>query len=164
MPAIALCVVLVACGSSRSSDGVACVIGGRTFHLEVAADDATRDRGLGGRSEQQLGDGMVFVLARAEELEFVMRDCAHPLDLLFLDDDGHVLAVHEMQPEPARGPAERAEVPVEDFAYSARLTAYPSGVACRLAVEVRAGTARSCRVRVGDRVEIDAEALFALAR
>lgn len=124
------------------------VISGKTFRLELADDDAALDRGLGGRTGIPADGGMLFVFPEEDVRFFVMRDCPVPLDLLFLDAAGRVLATHAMQPEPARAPGESAE------AYDARLKVYSSNEPALFAVEIRGGTILDVAVNPGDLVRI----------
>ena len=170
-PAIALVLLalLSAAGSLRSTARdepdrvVTAVIAGQRFDLELAADAASRDRGLAGRSEVSARGGMLFVFPDAEWQLFVMRDCATPIDLLFLDESGVVTAAYSMLPEPPRTTGERAGTVEGDRAYDARLKGYASPGPSPFAVEVKGGTIESIGVRVGDRVGLDLRALRALA-
>jgi uncharacterized membrane protein (UPF0127 family) len=114
-------------------------IGGRAFGLEVAADDATRMRGLSDRASIEPAGGMLFAYDTPRPLEFVMRRCLVPLDLLLVADDGTIVAVHEMAVEPYDAPA-------------AALPRYGHPAPLRLAIELRGGSARALGVRPGDRV------------
>jgi uncharacterized membrane protein (UPF0127 family) len=89
-------------GDCRASR-VRAEIAGKVFLLEVAATEVAIRNGLGGRSRIGPRDGMLFVFGESELRGFVMRDCAHPLDLMYLDAAGTVVDVFEMTPEPARG-------------------------------------------------------------
>jgi hypothetical protein len=134
-------------------------IAGRVFELELALDEATRVRGLGGRSTLPEQGGMLFVWRRPRPLAMVMRDCPIPLDVAFLDASGRVLAAHAMRPEPPRRPGESAA------AYEARLRPYPSPGPTRLAVEVSGGRLAQLGVEPGDLVVVEGlEALLARAR
>jgi uncharacterized membrane protein (UPF0127 family) len=69
-----------------------------TVRLEVAADPATRARGLMGRTEVPEGTGMVF-LYRADVTEaFWMKNTLVPLSIAFVAADGRVVSVAEMTP------------------------------------------------------------------
>ena len=80
-------------------------INDQVFFLELAADNARRLRGLGGRELIEEDGGMLFVFPRPRVLGFVMRDCLVPIDIAFLDQFGTVVATHEMPVEP-REPGE----------------------------------------------------------
>ncbi|RIL07820.1 MAG: hypothetical protein DCC71_01700 [Proteobacteria bacterium] len=133
----------------------AVTIGGERFVLEVARDPAVQYRGLGGRTSIDPHGGMIFVFQRPQATAFVMRDCPIPIDVAFLDGDGRVVALHEMKPEPPRGPRESAA------AYDARLRPYPSGLPVAFAVETAGGRLRQLGVRAGDRIELGRAALLA---
>ena len=74
-------------------------VAGRTFKLDLALDEPTRIRGLGGRDHIPEDGGMLFVFPWAQRLNFVMRDCPVPIDVLFLNQEGRVLTLHAMVPE-----------------------------------------------------------------
>jgi uncharacterized membrane protein (UPF0127 family) len=133
--------LLAACRTTAplAPETIPVAIGGRTFTLEVAADEWTRMRGLSDRREIASSGGMLFVYPTHRPLEFVMRRCVVPIDLLIVADDGAVLAVHEMAVEPYGTP-------------DPRLPRYGHESPARLAIELRGGTARALGVRPGVRV------------
>ncbi len=138
-------------------------IGGEGFRLEIADTPDQRVRGLSGRATLAERGGMLFAFPSNDRRErsFVMRDCALPLDLVFLDEEGRVVALHEMEPEP-RLPGEGR--PGEYVArYEERLTRYSSGEPVQFAIELRGGTVRRLGVAVGDRLRFPRQALAAEA-
>lgn len=142
---------------SKASDLERVKIGSREFFLELAARDPMRMMGLSGRVEIAEDSGMLFVFPDAQERHFVMRDCPIPIDIIYLDATGKVLAVHEMTPEPARGPSETAE------AYEDRLKPYPSNGPMQFAIELRGGITRMLGLKPGATVGLDVERLKRLA-
>ena len=77
------------------------VVEGQVVWVAVADDAVRRSRGLCG--VQSLGDlaGMLFTWGGVDvEARFTMADTLIPLDIAFLDADGVVLGVVEMQPCP----------------------------------------------------------------
>ena len=125
---------------------VSVAIAGRMFTLEVAGDQRTQTRGLGGRTFIDAHGGMLFAYRKSRELAMVMRDCPIAIDVAFLDEEGRVLALHAMRPELPRQPSE------SHFQYEARLPAYSSGAPARFAVEVAGGRLLELGVAVGDRL------------
>jgi uncharacterized membrane protein (UPF0127 family) len=123
-------------------------IGGERFTLEVARDPATQFRGLGGRTHIDPHGGMLFVFPSPRATAFVMRDCPIPIDVAFLDADGRVIAIHEMQPEPPRGAGESTG------AYESRLRTYPSGLPARYAIETAAGRLRALGLHGGAKLDL----------
>jgi len=133
-------------------------IGGETFTLELALDPATRQRGLGGRSQLSPSGGMFFAFRSPRPLSMVMRDCPEPIDVAFLDAEGRVVAVHAMAPEPPRRPGESS------FQYERRLAEYPSGAPAQFAVEVAGGRLAQLGIGVGTRLAFDSATLASRAR
>ena len=132
-------------------------INGEVFFLELAADNARRLRGLGGRELIEEDGGMLFVFPRPRVLGFVMRDCLVPIDIAFLDQFGTVVATHEMPVEP-REPGE------SDQEYENRLTRYSSNAAAQFAIELRAGKLRELGIERGDTIDLETTRLQRIAR
>jgi len=139
----------------RAEQTARIVISDRVFHLDIADDEWEIERGLGFRTGLAEDGGMIFVFDEPSEQMFVMRDCVIPIDVVFLDATGAVLAVHEMVPEPPRSEAERAGTEGGEDAYVGRLRGYSSGGEASFAIEVRGGTAKARGVVAGDRIQID---------
>lgn len=142
------------------------VISGRTFHLEVAADDVTRFRGLSGRTEIASDGGMLFIFPRPSRLEFVMRDCPIPIDIIYLDGSGRVVATHAMLPEPPRGDGERLNDPRTgtNEAYERRLKKYPSRFDAQFVIELKGGTLEALKLKSADKIDLDLARLKKMAK
>jgi len=157
--------LLVACGdpdpravASGAREVAFVAIGGETFTLELALDAATRQRGLSGRGEIPRNEGMLFLLPTPRPFAMVMRDCAAPIDVAFLDAGGRVVSLYEMVVEPPRRPDEDA------LAYDARLPIYPSGGPVQFALETAGGRLREIGLAPGSRVPLDTGSLVRRAR
>jgi uncharacterized membrane protein (UPF0127 family) len=74
--------------------------GGRavTVRLEVAADPASRARGLMGRRQVPRGSGMVFLYPADVTEAYWMKNTLVPLSIAFVAADGRVVSVAEMTP------------------------------------------------------------------
>ena len=120
-------------------------IKGVRFNLELALNNAQRERGLMGREEISENGGMLFVLPPVDpfpaELTFWMKGCLVPIDLIFLSLEGEVTAVHAMEP-PAPGTPDE------------KLTRYRSYGDAQFAIELRGGRAAELGVKRGDQVEL----------
>ncbi len=67
--------------------------------VEIADDNQERLQGLSGR--RTLGDyeGMLFIMDTTGGSSFWMKDMYIPLDILFIDENGFIIDIHEdMQP------------------------------------------------------------------
>lgn len=85
-------------GLTRGTLTVATADGTRAFDVEIAETDATRQRGLMGRSSVPPGTGMVFLFDAPTDGAFWMKDTLIPLTIVFWDADGEVVDVLEMLP------------------------------------------------------------------
>ena len=126
-------------------------IAGESFLLELALDRASRYQGLSDRPVIPADAGMLFVFPDARERSFVMRRCLVPIDLIYLDSDGRVISMHEMEVEPYN----RA-----DFL----LRQYRSGGPAQFAIELAEGSIRRLGLSRGEEVELAIEELKARAR
>ncbi len=160
-PALLLgaCVSTPGCARPAAPEGHEVVeLGGRRFTLELVADPATRERGLGGRESIPEDGGMLFSFPDSQIRHFVMRDCLVPIDIVFLDSDGRIVAMHHMPVEPPRAENETA------LQYDRRLKRYSSRFNARYAIEIRGGTLDELDLQAGQKVDLDTERLARVTR
>jgi uncharacterized membrane protein (UPF0127 family) len=72
------------------------------FHrieAEVAADQANRMQGLMQRRAMGANQGMLFVFPQAARHCMWMRNTLLPLSVAFLDEEGRILNIEDMQPQ-----------------------------------------------------------------
>jgi uncharacterized protein len=106
--------------------------GDRAFTIEVA--DETHERSAGLMFRQQMDDdhGMLFVFGETREAGFWMKNTPMPLDLVFIGEDGRIIAV--LQGEP--------------FSEASISPGEPS----RFVLELKAGIAQEKGLAEGDRI------------
>lgn len=136
-------------GSQPSTQRV--TLGDRTFILELALDEDARFKGLSDRPSLPDDGGMLFVFPEPDHLQFVMRDCLMPIDIIFLDAGGRVVSMHAMKLEPYGTP---------DF----KLPRYRSRYPAQFAIELKGGTVATLALNVGDKVQLPLADLKARAR
>ena len=107
--------------------------GVHAFAVELATNDAERERGLMFRKELPEGRGMLFEFEVERPVAFWMHNTYIPLDMIFIAGDGRIVNI-----------AENAQ-PLSDALIA-------SGGSVRAVLEVIAGTARKFGIRPGDRV------------
>jgi uncharacterized membrane protein (UPF0127 family) len=97
--------VLLAAASLAAAAGSAAPLprlklhaGEHAFTVEVARTPQQRARGLMGRTRLDDGAGMLFVFESAAQHCFWMRDTPLPLSIAFVDTDGRILSLADMQP------------------------------------------------------------------
>lgn len=76
---------------------VVCV-GPHALTVEIAATEAERSEGLSFRDSLPADRGMLFVFEAPGEHLFWMKDTTIPLSIAFLDPDGTILNMEEMEP------------------------------------------------------------------
>ena len=158
MPRFALILALSACATNgcdrlrSDQDAVTVQIGGELFTVDVADDDAARIQGLKGVTEIEPSGGMIFIFPNSQVRSFWMADCLVEIDVMFLDPQGRVTAVHTMRVEPAQGAEESRS------AYEQRLRHYSSVYPARFAIELRAGTLSRLEVTVNTKIPLDSAA------
>lgn len=103
------------------------------FVVELADTPEQRTRGLQGRAYLAPDHGMLFDFDRPQPVTMWMKDTLIPLDMLFLADDGRVIAIAK-NARPFSEDLIRVAAPV------------------RAVVELNAGIAQRIAVREGDRV------------
>jgi len=158
LTSVVLALALVAACSKpappdEATDRVAIDIADQRFDLELALTVEQRFQGLSDRESIAADGGMMFVFPdeQAGIQTFVMRRCLVPIDIIFLDPQGRVVAMHEMKVEPYDTPDER-------------MVRYPSRYPAQFAIELAGGTLRSLGLSAGDRIEFDRAGLKARAR
>ncbi|MBX3355023.1 MAG: DUF192 domain-containing protein [Phycisphaeraceae bacterium] len=124
-------------------------VNGEAFETEIAADDASRAKGLGGRTSIGAQEAMLFVFRQSDIQRFWMKDCLMDVDIVFLDRTGRITATHEMKQEPAKQPGE------SDAQYQARLPFYSSDKEALYAMEFKAGTIQRLGLKPGQTITLD---------
>jgi uncharacterized membrane protein (UPF0127 family) len=73
-------------------------VGGTTVTVEIADDPEARSRGLMNRDSLPENRGMLFVYPQEQILSFWMRNTRIPLDIAFIDQNGFILEIQQMEP------------------------------------------------------------------
>lgn len=71
---------------------------GFRIQVEVARTQAARTRGLMGRTELKPDHGMLFVFEAPERICMWMRNTPLPLSVAFLDHQGRIVNIEQMEP------------------------------------------------------------------
>jgi uncharacterized membrane protein (UPF0127 family) len=104
--------------------------------VEIADTDAEWQTGLMGRTTLEGDAGMLFVFDQEQKLSFWMKDTLIPLSIAYIDAEGRIVDIQDMQP--------LDDIPPQ----------YVSAEPARYALEVNQGFFKERSVTVGDMVEL----------
>ena len=133
---VMLCLLLAACGGGGADRATAVIETGAALvelEVEIADSGNERRRGLMGRESLPERAGMLFVHDEDTDGSFWMKDTLVPLSIAFIDADGRILGILDMEPCTA-DPCPH----------------YSPGVRYRLALEVNQGAFSRWGVAEGD--------------
>jgi uncharacterized membrane protein (UPF0127 family) len=71
---------------------------GAELNVDVAEDDASRERGLMGVTDLGTNDGMAFTWTEPTDATFWMKDTLIPLSIAFWGSDGRIVDLQNMEP------------------------------------------------------------------
>ena len=111
---------------------------GQHINVELALDDAARMRGLMFREHMAPKHGMLFVFERETPQAFWMKNTKIPLDMLYFDHSGKLVAMHEQVQPCTADPC----------------PAYPSNAPALYVLELNGGEAAKLGVKLGEELEI----------
>jgi uncharacterized protein len=104
--------------------------------IEIADTDAERQTGLMGRTTLEADAGMLFVFDQEQTLSFWMKDTLIPLSIAYIDSEGRIVDIQDMQP-------------LDDLPPQ-----YVSAEPAQYALEVNQGFFEERGVTIGDMVEL----------
>ena len=107
-------------------------VGGFPIEVEIANDPDAQSAGLMHRQHLEPGCGMLFSYDEPRDLSFWMRDTHIPLSIAFIDEDGRVISIEDMEPHDERS--------------------IVSPVPCRWALETNRGWFQERNIRTGCKV------------
>lgn len=110
------------------------IIKNKKLFVEIARTEKEKARGLMFREKLAENEGMLFIYEREEILSFWMKNTFLPLSIAFLDREGRIIDIQDMEPFS------------EKTHYSPKPAQY--------ALEVNKGWFRKNGIRVGDFVKI----------
>jgi uncharacterized protein len=139
---VSMCLLLLAGCASAADSWVE--LAGKRYAVEVADDDAERERGLMFRDELPPGHGMLFVHEREEPQAYWMKNTRIPLDILYFDSARRLVSQQRDVPPCALGDA---------------CPPYPSEAPARYVLELNAGQAAQLDLQTGASLEIDPDAV-----
>jgi len=129
-----LCMFFFTSCSVVKSKSLTLSINGRPLSVEKARTKSQRKKGLMYREELGQHEGMLFIFKEDQHLSFWMKNTKIPLSIAFLDKNGKVSDIYDMEP------------------YS--LSPVRSTKKCMYAIEVNRGFFAECNLSVGDTIDL----------
>lgn len=114
-------------------------LAGERYQVEIAADDATRARGLMFRDTLPDGTGMLFIHDREEPQAYWMKNTRIPLDILYFDNALKLVSQQRNVPPCSAGNA---------------CPSYPSQRPARYVLELNAGEAERLKLENGTELQL----------
>jgi uncharacterized membrane protein (UPF0127 family) len=119
-------------------------LGGQRYKVEVADDDAERERGLMFRDQLAPGTGMIFLHDREEPQAYWMKNTKIALDILYFDNARKLVAQQRDVPPCSAGNA---------------CPPYPSNAPARYVLELNAGEAAKLKLQNGAELKFSKDIL-----
>ena len=114
-------------------------LGGKRYAVEIADDEAERERGLMFRDAMAPDHGMLFLHDRQEPLAYWMKNTKIALDILYFDTGRHLVAQQRDVPPCTLGDA---------------CPPYPSDAPARYVLELNAGQAEALQLANGAELKL----------
>jgi len=96
--ALSACLLQSAPPPQTNLPKVTLTLGTNTLSAQIAADDASRERGLMSRTNLSENEGMVFVFPAPRPVAFWMKDTPTPLSIAYVGPSGRIFEIHDMKP------------------------------------------------------------------
>ena len=77
---------------------VTLTIGSESLTAQIAADDASRERGLMSRTNLAENEAMIFVFPTPRPVIFWMKDTPIPLSIAYVGPSGRIFEIYDMKP------------------------------------------------------------------
>jgi len=112
---------------------------GAPIHVEVAADNATREQGLMYRDQLAADRGMIFLFPATAEYSFWMKNTLIPLDMIWIDEGYKIVHISHDVPPCKADPC----------------PSYPPNVLSKSVLELASGVAAKHRLALGQTVRFE---------
>jgi len=110
----------------------------KPFFTEIADTPEKQVMGLMFRTHVRADYGMLFVFAEEDIRSFWMKNTLVPLDMIFLNNEKQIVDLFCSVPPCRRDPC----------------TSYTSALPARYVLEIRGGSARKLKLKIGDKIFI----------
>lgn len=95
---ISACLLRAAPAPQTNLPRATLTLGSESLVAQVAADDASRERGLMSRTNLGKDEAMLFVFPTPRSVAFWMKDTPTPLSIAYIGPSGRIFEIHDMKP------------------------------------------------------------------
>ena len=74
------------------------LINDNEYAVKLAVSDEDKETGLQGCTSLQKNEGMLFIYDTPQTVQYWMKDCEIPLDIIFIDEDWEIMDVVQGEP------------------------------------------------------------------
>lgn len=115
-------------------------LGKTLYNIELAKTNLERSAGLSNRKSLCPNCGMIFIFDQPSTYPFWMKDTLIPLDIIWLDESGKIVTIHEARPEP--------NIPFY------KLKLYQNKEPALYVLELNAGDTHKLNLKIGDKITL----------
>ena len=137
--ATCFCFIALLLNGCASAGGTWIELGGQRYMVEIADDDAERQRGLMFRDAMPIDHGMLFIHDREEPQSYWMKNTRIALDILYFDSARKLVAQQRAVPPCSLGDG---------------CPPYPSDAPARFVLELNAGEAARLKLQDGAELRV----------
>ena len=137
--ATCFCFIALLLNGCASAGGTWIELGGQRYMVEIADDDAERQRGLMFRDAMPIDHGMLFIHDREEPQSYWMKNTRIALDILYFDSARKLVAQQRDVPPCSLGDG---------------CPPYPSDAPARFVLELNAGEAARLKLQDGAELRV----------
>ena len=137
--ATCFCFIALLLNGCASAGGTWIELGGQRYMVEIADDDAERQRGLMFRDAMPIDHGMLFIHDREEPQSYWMKNTRIALDILYFDSARKLVAQQRDVPPCSLGNG---------------CPPYPSDAPARFVLELNAGEAARLKLQDGAELRV----------
>ena len=118
------------------------IINRHSFEVEIAENDANRQKGLMERAKLEKNQGMLFIFEKNGIYPFWMKNTLIPLDIIWISADKKITYIH------------KNAVPCQNTVVALCKTIIPTNTA-KYVLEINGGLSEELQIKTGDEVSFE---------
>lgn len=128
---------------AQKLDKIKIDIGNKNYKLEIAKTIPQRAKGLSDRKSLCSNCGMLFIFKKPDYHVFWMKNTLIPLDIIFLDENKNITAIHT--------------APIQPNTPALQLKRYTCPTPSLYVIELSAGQSQKLNLKINDKINLPNE-------